>query len=286
MSTTAQRLIQNIGEVDKSAFPEYPQFTATIVPGPLRLATNSVSGLIVEQMTPARVWQGIIVPFETDADARLALRILAVDGAIPVHGGTLRPSARTHLAKHPAEFRLTATDLAFDVLVVEFDAPAHPWAFSLSPSIFQPYPGYHPHLRMDRSLCLPSKELHALCVYSSAEFAFDLSRAIVPQFIDQVAIFLAKHVIWLRTLRLFGMDGVMIHDGIDMSTLMSTLPAESVWSIVPAARNEWMGLWPGSSALSGAAHLSLDTERECWCGKGKLYKDCHLPLERAQYHLG
>jgi hypothetical protein len=116
--------------------------------------------------------------------------------------------------------------------------------------------------------------LHAFCVYSSAEFAFDSHRPLLPQFLDQVAIFLAKHVIWLKTQRLFGPNGVMIHDGIDMSTVMSTVPSDAVWRIVPPMPTRWVGFWPGSSAVNGAGHLSLDPEKECWCGKGKLYKDC------------
>jgi hypothetical protein len=273
-------------EVGSPAFPEYPQFTLTDIPGPLRLASRTPAGqsIIIEEVTPTTVWQGIIAPFNTDENAKLALRLLAVDHAIPVYGGTLYPGPNTQRIKpHPEEPRLHGTDLVFDVLVTEFEAPAHPWAFSLSPPIFQSRRRNHPHLRSDRTLQLPSTELHAFCVYSSAEFTFDPQRSLLPQFLDQVAIFLAKHVIWLKTQRLFTPTGAIIHDGIDMSTVLSTIPADAAWSIVPPTPTHWEGLWPGSSAVNGMNHLSLDPEKECWCGKGKLYKDCCLLWERAQY---
>ena len=285
MSATFELVANNLGEAGSPAFPEYPQFTLIEAPGRLHLATRTSAGLpIMEEMTPTRVWQGLITPFEMDEDARLALRMLAADRAISVHGGSLHPGPEAHLMQpHPAESRLIGTDVVFDVLVTEFEAPAHPWAFSLSPAIFQRPQKFHPHLRSDRSLRLPSRELHAFCVYSSAEFAFDSHRPLLPHFLNLVAIFLAKHVIWLKTQRLFGPNGIMVHDGVDMSTVMSTVPSDAIWRIVPLTPTRWIGFWPGSSAVNGVDHLSLNPEGECWCGKGKLYKDCCLPWERAQY---
>ena len=178
MSATFELVANNLGEAGSPAFPEYPQFTLIEAPGRLHLATRTSAGLpIMEEMTPTRVWQGLITPFEMDEDARLALRMLAADRAISVHGGSLHPGPEAHLMQpHPAESRLIGTDVVFDVLVTEFEAPAHPWAFSLSPAIFQRPQKFHPHLRSDRSLRLRSRELHAFCVYSSAEFAFDSHR--------------------------------------------------------------------------------------------------------------
>jgi len=288
MSSAFELVANNLGGAGSPAFPEYPQFVSVEVPGPLHLTSRTPTGLpTIEEMTPTGVWQGLITPFETDEEARLALRVLAADHAIAVHGGTLHPGPEANFIKpHPAEPRLAGTGLTFDVLVTEFEAPAHPWAFSLSPAIFQRPQRFHPHLRSDRSLRLLSRELHAFCVYSSAEFAFDSHRPLLPQFLDQVAIFLAKHVIWLKTQRLFGPNGVMIHDGIDMSTVMSTVPSDAIWRIVPPMPTRWVGFWPGSSAVNGAGHLSLDPEKECWCGKGKLYKDCCLRWEQTQYSIG
>jgi len=156
------------------------------------------------------------------------LRLLDADLEIPVHGGTMRPgSLAARIKPHAFEPRLIGTDLAFDVLVTEFEPPAHPWAFSLSPVISHSPQSQHPHLRGDRTLQLSSAKLHALCVYSAAEFTFDPNRPLIPQFLDQVAIFLAKHVIWLKTQGLFGSDGRMLHDGSDMSTIMSAIPTSA-----------------------------------------------------------
>jgi hypothetical protein len=285
MILVSENIANSTGEEGSPSFPEYPQFMLTGVPGLLQLSGRTQSGIpIVEQMTPTRVWQGVIVPFATDEEAKLALRLLAADLPIAVHGGTLRPAPHVRRMKpHAAEPRLINTDLIFDILVAEFQSPAHPWAFSLSPAILQRPGRHHPHLRSDRSLRLPSRELQALCVYSAAEFAFDPNCPSMPPFLDQVAIFLAKHVIWLKTQRLFDQNGVMIHDGIDMSTIMSKIPPDSVWQRVPITTTHWIGFWPGSAAANGAAHIRLNPERECWCGKGKLYKNCCLEWERAAY---
>lgn len=285
MSSTLEPVANSLGKAGPPAFPEYPQFMPAQSPGPLHLTSRTHDDQpTIEEVIPSRAWQGLIAPFASDEEARLALRMLAADEPISVHGGTLLPTPTAgKLKRHPMEHRIIGTGLIFDILVTEFETTPHPWVFSLSPPISQSQQKFHPHLRSDRSLQLRSKELHGLCIYSAAEFSFKPDRHPLPQFLDQVSIFLGKHVIWLKTLQLFNRGGKCIHDGIDMNTFMSTIPADAIWSISPAEPNFWRGFWPGRSAANGPGHLLLNPAGECWCGKGKPYKDCCLPWERVRY---
>ena len=152
------------------------------------------------KVQPIRAWQGLIQPYASDEEARLILRLLACDKAVDVAEGRITPPPEVRsIMPHAAEPRLTGCDIAFDVLVLEFEPPAHPWIFSLSPAISRSQFHNHPHLRTDRILRLPSRTLHGLCMYSAAEFEIDQALPIVPQVLNQAAIFLAKHIVWLKT---------------------------------------------------------------------------------------
>ncbi|MHB1957872.1 MAG: hypothetical protein ACYCO5_02450 [Acidobacteriaceae bacterium] len=235
-----------------------------------------------------RAWQGLIQPFVRDADAKLVLRALAADSAVDVAAGRITaPWEIQHHKPHDAEFRMKNCSAVFDILVLEFPVPAHPWVFSLSPVISERKFPSHPHLRSDRTLVLPSMELTGMCIYSAAEFQYGLTLPKIPQFLHQVAIYLAKHVIWLKTQRLLNAQtGAMVHDGLDLETLYKNLPVNSIWQKQPQLKTVWSGFWPGKEAKSGRNHLSLDPERECWCGKGLAYRRCCQAEEIERYGLG
>jgi len=273
------------GNVGLPAFPSFPQFELVPIPDDVTLETLQARGrVLVEKVNPIRAWQGLIKPFESDAIAKKVLRLLAVDQSVDILGGAVYPPPEVGLIKHhPVEQRMQDTDIVFDILVLEFEPPAHPWAFSLNPVISNRLFPLHPHLRSDRSLKLPSRTLNGFCVYSSAEFTYDHTQPQLPQFFAQVSIFLAKHVIWLRSRQLFDARGKMIHDGVDATTLMENLPPMSIWQVHPEVTTNWKGFWPGSSAISGLKHLTLDPQGECWCGKGLRYIDCCLQRECAMY---
>jgi hypothetical protein len=222
-------------------------------------------------------------PFESDADSQKILRLLAHDRPVDVWGGQLiAPPAVARIAPHPGESRMMDCGLSFDLLALEFRPPWHPWVFSLSPPISRDVFPDHPHMRCDRILRLGSKALHGFCMYSAAEFKLEPVEPSVPQALRQAAIFLAKHIVWLKTQRLINREtGQLIHDGIGLSP--DYVHPDSVWQINPIAR--WEGFWPGRSAASGREHLKLDHEGECWCGKGGRYKDCHLTEELKLYGM-
>ncbi|WP_263367522.1 hypothetical protein [Edaphobacter bradus] len=273
------------GKAGQPAFPSFPQFEQIPIPGNLTLQTLHAHGrVIIENINPLRVWRGVIKPFETDIAAKEILRLLAADRPVDVLAGQVLPTSEASLMKHhPEESRMQKTGISFDVLVVELDPPAHPWVFSLQPAISSSLFPSHPHLRSDRSIALPSRTLNGLCVYSAAEFVYDPLVPRLPQFLGQVSIFLAKHVIWLSTQKLFNATGRVIHDGVDMTTIMRNLPSNSIWQVQPDEPTIWRGFWPGVAAHSGREHLTLDPKGECWCGKGSRYIDCCLEREKNLY---
>jgi hypothetical protein len=259
------------------AFPSYPQFIPVPVPDDVWLNTLADRTMTAVKVQPIRTWQGLIQPFASDEEARQVLRLLARDQAVDVAAGRITPSAGVHSTMpHAAESRLAGCDISFDVLALEFEPLAHPWIFSLSPAISRSEFYNHPHLRTDRILRLPSRTVHGLCMYSAAEFTFDRAQPIVPQALSQAAIFLAKHVVWQKTQRLFNIaTGEMIHDGV--GNIDRPFRPDSIWQVHPT--EQWKGFWPGTEAENGVNHLKLDPEGECWCGRGLKYANCCRPEE-------
>src|SRR5438552_4127647 len=109
------------GKAGTPAFPSFPQFEQVPVPGNLTLETLHAGGrVIVEDINPSRVWQGVIRPFETDAMAKEVLRLLAADRPVDVLAGQILPTPQASLMKHHAEeSRMQNTDASFDILVAE-----------------------------------------------------------------------------------------------------------------------------------------------------------------------
>ena len=117
-------------------------------------------------------------------------------------------------------------------------------------------------------------------MYSAAEFKLERTEPPVPQVLRQSSIFLAKHIVWRKTQKLVNREtGQLVHNGIGLSP--DYVYPDSVWQINPIVR--WFGFWPGKAAASGRDHLRLDPNGECWCGKGKKYKDCCRDEEQKKY---
>jgi hypothetical protein len=266
------------------AFPLFPQFESVDLPQSVFLWDRLADGSEVKRKVfPVRAWQGIVTPLPDASEARLVARSLAYDLNVSIHGGQVLPAAETNQLKTlPWEPRLTDPNVSFDVLVLEFDDGSHPWVFSLSPAIVQRVDRHHPHLRSDRLLELPSRTLSGFCVYSAADFKFDPKSSNLSDFLAQVSIFLAKHVVWLKTLCLVDTSGNVVHDGREHN-LISSISVDTFWQINPTKQARWAGVWPGTPAANGVNHLKLDPNGECWCGKGKLYKDCCLLWEATFY---
>jgi len=266
------------------ALPPYPLFSQVEIPGEVYLTRIDTGTPIKRVVKPTRAWRGPICPFEDDHAARLVARALAAERPVDVHGGYVLPPYEAHyLPSDPRELRMRSAPMVFEVMVLEFAHTPDPWVFSLSPVISRGFCLGHPHLRSDRELILDGRVLHGLCIYSAAEFSFDPLREKIPQFLDQVSIFLANHIVWSKTRALYSVVGSQPLHWIDDENLFLTMPADTPTQIRPSLRTLWKGYWPSPSAIFNKGHLNLDPNGPCWCGDGKLYKDCCRPWEYRFY---
>jgi hypothetical protein len=237
-----------------------------------------------------RAWRGRIQPYRSDDDARNLLAALENGRNIScdqgyLHGGA-EDSERT--AAHWAKPFLVSMAQKFEVLVLERPEPMHPVAFSLSPEIsWYRFPG-HPHLRTDIPLQYAGRTLHGLCVYSAADFAYTSNAPRIVQFADQVAAYLARHLVWERTRRLEDFAGHILHHPKAGEPILDTEPQMQPREALPLLKHPkrypervWRGHWPGQSAPAGPQnHLStIKPNHACWCGSGKKYGQCHRESE-------
>jgi hypothetical protein len=189
---------------------------------------------------------------------------------------------------HPLEKLLTAMQVSFELLLLEFAPPVHPRIYGLKPRISDYVYPAHPHLRRDQRIEHSGVSLPALCVYSAADFKYRKELPILVEFLDQAATFLAKQLIWIRTRRLFAIDsGELIYVPPAGDIVLDFEPREgdnlpAISRHVRRTNRVWRGYWPGSSAPSGpAAHIAaINPNSECWCGLGLRYRDCHFPREK------
>jgi hypothetical protein len=238
--------------------------------------------------TSARLaWIGSMQPFEDDQSSRLLLRALDENRAVQIDRGTLHAINYSGLS-HPLEKLLTAMQVAFRLLLLEFAPPMHPRVYGLKPRISRYEFPAHPHLRGDQQVEYGGTRLPALCVYSAADFRYlkEIPRPV--EFLDQTATFLAKQLIWIRTRRLFDIGtGRLIYAPPSGDRVLDFEPRveDNVPGVSRHARRAtriWRGCWPGDTAPAGpAAHVAtIAPSSECWCGRGLLYRDCHLPYEK------
>jgi hypothetical protein len=249
--------------------PEYPQFLATEAP--------RGCGAI-------RAWKGVIQPFRDDADARHFLRRVEDGKPIDIVQGSVYANASMQ-PEHWADRWLVKMNLRFQLLVLEFEEPEHPRAYSLQPEISREMHLLHPHLRTDRVVIVGCRPIPALCVYSGATFKYSPVWPRMVQFLDQVATFLARHAIWLRTriqlpLR-FGEKCRVPQPGEPIFGQRSLVRSDVNFSGRLDQVELWEGFWPGAASPSGIEnHLdSISPTQECWCCSGVKYGECHRPFE-------
>jgi hypothetical protein len=215
----------------------YPQFVRV---GPPPLAVDS--------------WQGIIRPFakcERD-DLLLLLDDLHAGSQVLVGGGYLShdPNCpRTHADIRYVAQLARAESEGFAIRLVIPREPQHPKAVAIYPEISAARYPNHPHLfRGGQRLGLrefPASNPDALCVYRPGDGEWSWQTGDLVLFLDYVAIFLAKHVVWVRTGAAHG------------------------------------GLWIGPQASHQPNDLvaELDPFGECRCGSGEQYARCCRPID-------
>jgi len=179
-------------------------------------------------------------------------------------------------------------DLVFTVLVLEFSGTEHPRAYGIQPEISPLTCPAHPHLRNDRPIVLSGRRIPALCVYSGAVFRYGGTVPRIVEFLDQLTTFLARHIIWYRTRRLFEVTPsgeVRLHYAPRPGELiMDSEPrfhSHPLFRIRAEPVRFWKGYWPGTQAPQGSReHLrTIAPADECWCWSGRPYGECHRPLD-------
>ncbi len=174
----------------------------------------------------------------------------------------------------------------FLVRVLEYADGRHSEVYAIRPEISrQRYP-LHPHLRDDRSALLGGRCLQALCT----DFAPDKACSSLVDVLDFAAIFLAKHLVWVRTRyyvdRLRGRvlfipaprepltDFPEIYRGPEYNIHAARLLRSFPYPF--QERFGWEGFWPGPAAPHGfASNLGLPACGPCHCGSGRCYAECH-----------
>lgn len=245
---------------------EYPQFTSVQLP----IGSTAESA-----------WIGEIQPFASDDSARTFLHEIEAGKPIWLVGGRIQeaPPSKTHWA----DVMLTNMSLRCKLLVLIQPTPAHPRAYLLRPLFAEHYSYVHPHPRSDQQIEWDNRKIPGLCIYSASEFKYDPHRERNAQFLDQVTLYIARHLIWLRTRQLFRgtpPNGIVLRMLLPGDMLFNDKPAivqPGIGDRKPVL-DYWAGYWPGPTALAfnAATHLkSIRSHHQCWCGSGIAYQDCH-----------
>ena len=218
------------GKAARAAFPAYPLCQPTDIPEHVSLGRLENGVYVYNRVMPIRAWQVLIQPFDSDAAAQVAVSALQQDQPVDVSAGYVKVPADVQVSwPCGIEPWLTDCNTVFDVLVLEFEPPAHPWVFAIYPRISKGVYPDHPHLRCDRAVRVGSRLLHGLCIYSASDFAFTGERPTIPELLDQTAVFLAKHIVWTKFQRLLNpQTGELIDKGLGQSHSRS-VSANAAW---------------------------------------------------------
>ena len=199
-------------------------------------------------------WEGVVQPLAGCGASDLALLLddLHAGAAVLASAGRLEhdPACRREhkMPSYLSQLR-GINEESFAIRVVVWPAPRHPKAFALYPEISAARFPHHPHLFRHREPPGVGERLpDALCTYRPGDGEWSWASADLVTFLDYVAIYLAKHVVWTRT----GAN----------------------------ERAVWIG--PHASHLKQDVIQELNHAGECHCGSGRRYSDCCLPEDRIQ----
>jgi SEC-C motif len=243
-------------------------------------------------------WKGQITPFPDSSDLALIVHDLERHAVVDIDvGGALRHSSMCSGSHSDAPFlgSLTNMDVTFEVLVLEFSAGRHRQTYCLRPQISSRIFPTHPHLRRDQMLLTETGMVDAICPYRSDE----TRPSNLLQYLDFISIFLAKHLIWVRTLALtcysdFAAPRVVYTPQPNAAHFSLPVPTTPLvwaapWSRISAdplhvcalAAGEshidrWEGIWVGPSAPHEPLTIlqSVGANDECTCGSGRRYGTC------------
>ena len=180
------------------------------------------------------------------------------------------------MTPHPADKFLIGMHTTFESLFLWIAAVRASLACRSNRSCRPTFCHFIPTHR-DCSITIANHRLPAMCVYSGAIFQFAPGTDRIVQFLDQVATYLARHAIWLRTRVLFRCNAVgkdKIEDRPKPGEMIVDTETKESFD-KKHGDLYWNGYWPGNTAPSGSeAHLADRNRNEpCWCWSGKPYKD-------------
>jgi hypothetical protein len=251
----------------------YPQFQAVDVPaGSSALAA----------------WEGTIQPFLSDALAIAFLETVERDLPFNISEGTMLCKEQAKFAPaHPLARFMVDMTRECKLLILSFAAPIHPRAYLLLPEFSSVFLSNHPHTRGDLAITFRKRKLPALCLYSAAEFKFKSEVERIVEFMDQASVYVARHLIWLRTRKLYRatvLGPQLIHSPKPGELIVDNevgVHNAAAASIVLPERCFWQGYWPGKEANGLPSHhlRTVKPRSQCWCGSGQSYGDCHRPRE-------
>lgn len=217
-------------------------------------------------------------PFASDRAASDLFSDLVEGRTIHVSAGSLLhdPFCReSHRYGWPAHF-LKCMTISFEILVLEFPSPQHPRAYCLSPAISSKRFPLHPHLR-GNDIFIARDMYTALCAYSISDGTYAPESGLT-RFLDYLAIYLAKHLYWLRSQVLWDARSGTILDG--------PLGINELWRLAlstPDSPVRRQGLWVGEQ-VHATPHLWFQNtlpEAPCYCGSGSSYDRCHRQHNRS-----
>lgn len=241
-------------------------------------------------------WCGVVAPFDTASDVVTIYSDLKQDRTVNVQAGHLRHIGAAGPTDQDPNIRyLVDTRIEFRLLILEYANGRHPEAYCVTPEISRQRFPLHPHLRDDLSVLWEGRYLQALCT----DYAPDLLCTSVVDLLDYTAIFLAKHLIWLRTRRLVdrAQGRVIAIPEVGQEILdvegpyrgpeynAQSAPLRNSFPYPFQERYGWDGFWPGSVAPHDhAANLRLRDDATCCCGSGRPYSGCHkrFDMERQR----
>ena len=264
MSTSTDSITSEIVvPVLPAPIPNYPQFYSIAIPKGSRAV---------------RAYRGYIRPFSDDATACSVMRAFEANAAVTIASGRISADG-DGLSSHPIEAFLVDMAEPCTVVVLEFGDDEHPCCYLIDPPMI-PRISENLHVRKDRSLYIEGRLRPALCVYSGSLFKYSSDEDRFGQFLDQLATYLGKHLIWLRSRSLHRRPATG-----SPVLVRRRLPGQKlpITEVRLCKKYFLHGYWAGPAApMSPRGHLAtIKPDDECWCWSGKPYGECCRSKDQA-----
>jgi hypothetical protein len=191
-----------------------------------------------------RAWRGVLRPFARTGEIVDIVAHFEAERAVNILPGGVLHHDPDCTERHELSYAgaLVNMDVEFEVVIVDRGEVLHPPVYCVRPPISADiYPG-HPHPRQNEPALVGSTRVHGLCIHLRSEHT-DRGAEMFVRLIDQTATYLAKHLVWVRTVGLMTSDRngrrrCLLEEGRGLGAMLST----------PDSRESgvgWAGHWPG-----------------------------------------